>query len=73
MYDDFLRLELPDETSIICCADDPLVCAAEDVRILELRIDESLWWTKRWLDSRSLKMASEKTKALLVTDRRSFQ
>ena len=28
---------------------------------------------KAWLDSRSLKMAPEKTEALLVTDRRSFQ
>ena len=28
---------------------------------------------KAWLDSRCLKMAPEKTKALLVTDRRFFQ
>ena len=48
-------------------------CAADDVGILELRINESLWRAKRWLDSRGLKMAPEKTEALLVTDRRSFQ
>ena len=54
-------------------ADDTLVvCAAEDLRILKLGINESLWWSKRWLDSRGLKMALEKTEALLVTDR-SFQ
>ena len=43
------------------------------VGILELRINDSLWRAKRWLDSRCLKMASEKTEALLVTDRRSFK
>ena len=43
IYDDFLRLELPAGTSIIGFADDALVlCAAEDVRILELRINGSL-------------------------------
>ena len=48
------------------------MCVAEDVRILELRINESLWRAKRWFDSRGLKMAPEKTEALLVTDRKSF-
>ena len=74
MYDDFLRMDLPDGTSIIGFADDSLVVsAADDVKILELRINDSLWRAKRWLDSRCLKMAPEKTEALLVTDRRSFK
>ena len=74
MYDDFLRMDLPAETSIIGFADDALVvCAADDVRILDLRFNESLWQAKRWLDSRCLKMAPEKTEALLVTDRRSLK
>ena len=73
MYEDFLRTDPPAGTSVIGFTDDALVvCAAEDVRILELRINESLWQEKRWLKSRGLKMAPEKTKALLVTDRRSF-
>ena len=50
-----------------------VVCAAEDVRILEVRINESLWREKRWIDSRCLNMVPEKTEALLVTDRRSFK
>ena len=42
-YDDFLRMDLPAGTSIVGFADDALVvCTAEDVRILELRINESL-------------------------------
>ena len=49
------------------------MCAIDDVRILELRINESLWQAKRWLDSRCLKMAHKKTEAYLDTDRRSFQ
>ena len=74
MYDDFLRMDLPTGASIIGFADDALVvCAADDVGILELRINESLWRAKRWLNSRGFKMAPEKTEALLVTDRRSFQ
>ena len=74
MYDDFLRMDLPAGTTIIGFADDALVvCAADDVRILELMINESLWRAKRWLDSRCLKMVPEKSEALLVTDRRSFQ
>ena len=67
-------MDLPAGTSIIGFADDALVVyAAEDVRILELRIKGSLWRAKRWLHSRCLKMDPEKTVALLVTDRRSFQ
>ena len=74
MYDDFLRMDLPAGTSIIGFADDAIVvCAADDVGILELRTNDSLWRAKRWLDSRGLKMAPEKTEALLVTDRRSFK
>ena len=60
-------------TSIIGSADDALVCAADDVGILELRINDTLWRARRWLDSRCLKMAPEKTKALLVTDKRSLK
>ena len=48
MYYDFLRMDLPAGTNIIGFADDALVvCAADDVRILELRINESLWRAKR--------------------------
>ena len=74
MYDDFLRMDLPAGTSIIGFADAALVmCTADDVGILELSINESLRRAKRWLDSRGLKMAPEKTEALVGTDRRSFQ
>ena len=74
MYDDFLRMDLPSGKSIIGFADYALVLyAADNVGILELRINDSLRRAKRCLDIRRLKMAPEKTEALLVTDRRSFQ
>ena len=67
MYDDFLRTDQAAGTSVIGFADDALVeCAAKDIGILELTIYESLWWTKRWLDSRSLEMTPKKTEALIV-------
>ena len=60
MYDDFLRMDLPAGTTIVGFADDAIVlCAADDVGILELRINVSLCRAKRWLDSRGLKMAPE--------------
>ena len=60
--------------SIIGFADDALgVCATDDVRILEKRINESLWRAKRLLDSTCQKMAPDKTEALLITNRRFFQ
>ena len=62
MYDDFLRMDLPAGTT-----------TADNVGILELRINDSLWRAKRWLGSRGLKMAPEETEALLVTDRISSQ
>ena len=74
MYDDFLRMDLPAGTIIIGFADSAIVVRVfEDVRILELRISKSLRWAKRWLGNICLKMAPEKTEALLVTDRRSSQ
>ena len=63
MYDDFLRVDLPAGKSIIGFVDDALVvCAADDVRILQLRINECLWRAKRWLDSRGLKWPLRKPK-----------
>ena len=50
-----------------------IIRASEDFEILELGINESLWWAKSWLNSRGLNLALEKIKVLLVKDRRSYQ
>ena len=61
MFHDFLRMDLPAETSIIGFANDALVvCAADDIKILELRINENLRQAKSWLYSRSFNMAPER-------------
>lgn len=74
MYDDFLRMVLPEDTSIFCFADDAIiVCSAEDPEILGIRVNESLRRAKQWLDSRCLQMALDKTEALLVTDKRLYE
>ena len=74
MYDDFLRMDLPAGTSIIGFANDTLVvCAADDVRILELRVNESLWQQSAGWIAEAWKWPLRKPKLCDVTDRRSFQ
>ena len=66
------RLQTPTKTTgshgprkwSLVIIDDYLTLTADDVKILELRIIDSPWRAKRWLDSRCLKMAPEKTEAL---------
>ena len=74
MYDEFLHIYIPNETRIIGFADNALVmCTTKDVEILKLKINDSLWLEKRWLDSKSLEMVPEETEALLITDMRYFK
>ena len=73
MYDDLLHMDLLAETKNIGSVDDVLVCLAGDVVILKLRINESLWRARRWLNKSCLEVDLEKTEALLVTDRRSLK
>ena len=70
-YDDFLRIGLPVGTKIIGFPGDAFVCVAGDIWFLKLKINESLWEAKRLLSNGGLEF--EKTKALLVTKRRSFK
>ena len=74
MYEEFLQMYIPNETRIIGFADNALVmCVTKDVEILKLMISDSLWLEKRWLDSKSLEMVPEETKAVLITDMRYFK
>ncbi|CAH2019009.1 unnamed protein product [Acanthoscelides obtectus] len=74
MYDDFLRMELPEDTSIVGFADDAImVSAAASVEVLGIKVNDSLSRAKRWMECRGLQMVLDKTEALLVTDRRSYQ
>ena len=60
-------MDLPAEIRIVGFAGDAfVVCAVEEVGILELRINGSLWRAERWLNFRSLEMDPEKAGALLL-------
>lgn len=73
MYDSFLEMELPDNTKIIGFADDAMViCASKNTKDLEVVVNDSLERVYRWLVKRKLTLAVDKTEAILVTDRRSF-
>ena len=72
-YDDFLNLPLPPGCVIYGFADDALFLVwDDDERILEMKMNTGLFLIKRWMDSRGLKLALQKTEAVLMTDRRVF-
>lgn len=71
VYDGLLEMDMPANTSLIGFADDTIIaCCGTNVDIIEIRANEALLRVKRWLDSRQLQMAIEKTDAVLITDRR---
>ena len=73
LYDDILNINLPNNTQLIGYADDTLIISHSDnIKVLELRVNEALFRVKRWLDRRRLQMAAQKTEAVLITDRRAF-
>lgn len=74
MFDGLLRLDLPEDSRLIGYADDTLiVCHSDSVPLLEMKVNETLFRVKRWLDRKHLEMALEKTEAVLVTDKRAFK
>ena len=73
-YDEFLELPLPENAVIFGFADDSLLlCWSHDEHILEMNVNTSLFLMKRWMDSKGLQLAIQKTEAILVTDRRVFR
>lgn len=74
MYDGLLNLDLPKGATIIGYADDvALVISHELPQALEIIANDSLNRCDRWLIENGLKLAAEKTEAILVTDRRVFK
>ena len=74
MYDKLLRIETPIDSQLIGYADDTLIiCHSDNVDILEMKVNETLFRVNRWLEKRLLHMAVEKTEAVLITDRRAFR
>ena len=74
MFDGLLCIDLPQDTHLIGYADDTLIISHSDnTDILELRLNESLFRVKKWLDQKCIQLAVHKTEKVLVTDRRAFR
>lgn len=74
VYDALLKMRMPTGVVVIGFADDAIiVIIGDNIHILRIRIEESLRRVGRWLDSRGLDMAVQKTEAVLVTRRKAFE
>lgn len=73
MYDDLLRVKLPDQSEMIGFADDvAMVATARTTHLLEIVANESLRPASSWLKESGLEPAVHKTEAVLITDKREF-
>ena len=72
MYDEVLRIELPGDTTIIGYADDiALVVIEKTTERLQLKCTEAIDRVMRCLNQMDLKLATEKTEAVLLSTTRS--
>lgn len=73
MYDDLLRLETTEGTTIIGFADDVgIVVEASTTTLLEVRMNDSLTKVEEWLTANGLEAAAHKTECVLLTRKRLF-
>lgn len=71
MYDELLRLEMPDGVELVAFADDVAVVAtAKSPTQLQLVVEEALYAIKSWMNRAGLALAAEKTEAVFFTRRR---
>lgn len=71
LYDDLLEMELPDGASLIGFANDvALVVIAPNEEILMSKANTTLVRIDRWMSSRKLQLAPDKTEAVLLTTKR---
>jgi hypothetical protein len=74
MYDDLLRIPLPEEAKLVAFADDvTILVTAKSTEMLELVGNRTLRIAKQWLVDHHLELAIEKTEAVLFSRRRSLQ
>ena len=71
MYDGLLRVEMPAGATVVAFADDVAVLVTSRTpEGLQVAGEEALRRTKRWLDGAGLKLAVQKTEAVLFTRKR---
>lgn len=70
LYDDLLKIQLPEEVELIAFADDVAVIATASVTyLLEEKLEEVLGKVARWMESIGLELAIDKTEAILLINR----
>lgn len=68
MYDQVLRLPMPEDTFTVGYADDlALVITAKDVRIAEKKLNQAMKGINYWMEEHGLKLAAAKTEIVLFT------
>lgn len=71
LYDNLLRIALPDEVELIAFADDVAVISTACVPfLLEERLEEAYNVVSRWMLDHGLLLAVDKTEAIVLTKRR---
>ncbi|KAL7723971.1 hypothetical protein ACLKA6_017962 [Drosophila palustris] len=69
-YDEVLRIDMPDDTFLVGYADDiAAVITARNTDYAQRKLTQVMIRVNNWLDSRGLKLATEKTELLLITRR----
>lgn len=67
LYDDIMRVEVPEGTEVVCYADDlALLVTAPDKKTLIEKTNISLRIVKAWLSDNKLQVADEKTQATIL-------
>lgn len=73
MFNGLLRLQTPPGTTTICFADDALVIVeGGTTQELETRANEAVGAVSRWIEEVGLSLSTEKTEAVLFTNRYKF-
>ena len=71
MYDGVLRLELPEEATIVGYADDiALVVVDKRLSLLEAKCNDAIARVQWWLNNAGLELAAQKTAAVLISARK---
>lgn len=74
LYDEILRIALPDGITLIGFADDiAMIATAENETQLENKANTALQRVAKWMESRMLDLAPKKTEAVLLTTRRKIR
>jgi len=70
MYDDLLKIALPEDTELLAFADDvAIVCTAQVPFLLEERLGTALQDVVGWMSENNLELALQKTEAIVFTNR----